>query len=338
MFEKTLLDSSSGRVPALHPVHWLLSLGIGLLGFAVGSMALPVEAARGAAQILLLRAAVLGGALMFYALAVCYTHADARRQGLNAWFWSAEVMLMNLPGFLAYLVYSALETGDWKRATFPIAYTFEALLVGFAALMPLIYTQALPGAFRMVASVPPLPRGVTESPSRPERTRGRVTPTSILITPSRIPEHIPDFAPETPNPPDTGIGVIGVPEGPIGSQDGVLTGILSPNSVPPPPAPKPATIKRVTLGGQVEAAKAIFKPDPLYPPLAITARVQGTVRIHAIIGTDGTVQQLKVLSGNPLLINAARDAVAIWRYQPTLLNGEPVEVDTEIEVKFVLNN
>ena len=90
------------------------------------------------------------------------------------------------------------------------------------------------------------------------------------------------------------------------------------------------------LGGQVEAAKLIYKPTPDYPPLAKMARIQGSVRLEAIIAKDGTIQDLKVLSGHPLLVKAALDAVKQWRYQPTLLNGEPVEVVTEIDVNFTL--
>jgi len=87
----------------------------------------------------------------------------------------------------------------------------------------------------------------------------------------------------------------------------------------------------------VTAAKVINRVNPLYPPLARQTRISGTVRLHAIIAKDGTVQQLEVMSGHPLLVQAALDAVRQWRYQPTLLNGEPVEVDTTVDVIFSLN-
>jgi len=92
----------------------------------------------------------------------------------------------------------------------------------------------------------------------------------------------------------------------------------------------------IRVGGNVIAAQALYQPAPVYPPLATMARVQGTVVLQAIIGTDGTVKDLKVLSGHPLLVRAALDAVKTWRYQPTLLNTEPVEVLTEINVNFRL--
>jgi periplasmic protein TonB len=90
------------------------------------------------------------------------------------------------------------------------------------------------------------------------------------------------------------------------------------------------------MGGQVEAAKLIVQVKPEYPPLAKMARIQGVVRLEAVISAGGTIQHLRVLAGHPLLARAAVDAVANWRYQPTLLNGDPVEVVTEVDVNFTL--
>ena len=98
-----------------------------------------------------------------------------------------------------------------------------------------------------------------------------------------------------------------------------------------------ASIKRVRMGGQIEAAKLIFHPNPEYPPLAKTARVQGTVRLGVIIGGDGMVQDIKVLSGHPLLIESTIRAVSEWQYQPTLMGGKPVEVVTEVDVNYTLS-
>ena len=106
------------------------------------------------------------------------------------------------------------------------------------------------------------------------------------------------------------------------------------SSAPPPP-PK-AAVTRTRVGGAVQAAKLVNRVQPVYPPLARQTRISGTVKLHAIIGKDGSVQQLQVVSGHPLLVQSALDAVRQWRYQPTLLNGEPVEVDTEIDVIFSL--
>ena len=103
--------------------------------------------------------------------------------------------------------------------------------------------------------------------------------------------------------------------------------------VKPTPAPSPTPL-RVSVG--VQSAKLMFGPRPAYPHVALITRTQGTVRIQAIIGRDGSISNLQVLSGHPLLIDAAREAVRQWRYQPTLLNGDPVEVITEIDVNFTI--
>jgi len=84
------------------------------------------------------------------------------------------------------------------------------------------------------------------------------------------------------------------------------------------------------------AAALIYQVQPKYPAIARTIHLQGTVYLRAIIATDGTVRQLEVISGNPILANPALQAVHQWRYQPTRLNGEPVEVETLITVNFVL--
>jgi TonB family protein len=93
---------------------------------------------------------------------------------------------------------------------------------------------------------------------------------------------------------------------------------------------------RIRLGGNVAAAKLLTRVQPAYPPLARQTGISGTVQLHAVISIDGAIEQLDVVSGHPLLIQAALDAVRQWRYQPTRLNGNPVEVDTTIEILFSL--
>jgi protein TonB len=87
----------------------------------------------------------------------------------------------------------------------------------------------------------------------------------------------------------------------------------------------------------VMAAKLVQRIEPAYPAIARAAHVSGIVHLHAIVGKDGSVRELEAVDGNILLAQAAKAAVQRWRYQPTLLNGEPVEVDTYITVHFVLN-
>ena len=96
-------------------------------------------------------------------------------------------------------------------------------------------------------------------------------------------------------------------------------------------------VGRIRIGGNVQAARVRNKVPPVYPDVAREAGVEGVVKLHVIIGKDGTVMQLQVVSGHPLLVQAALDAVRQWVYEPTLLEGRPVEVDTEIDVFFQLN-
>jgi len=100
---------------------------------------------------------------------------------------------------------------------------------------------------------------------------------------------------------------------------------------------KPVTPKRITIGGNGQQAKLVRQPKPVYPPLAKQARISGVVHLAAVISKDGTIQDLKVISGHPLLIPSALEAVKQWVYQPTQLNGEPVEVSTQIDVNFTLS-
>jgi protein TonB len=109
----------------------------------------------------------------------------------------------------------------------------------------------------------------------------------------------------------------------------------------PPPALKPPAEKRnqpLKVSEGVMAAALITQVQPSYPSAARMMHLSGEVILHATIGKDGSVRELQVLSGNPILVQAAVSAVREWRYRPTLLNGEPVDVETTITVKFVLGS
>jgi TonB family protein len=111
-----------------------------------------------------------------------------------------------------------------------------------------------------------------------------------------------------------------------------------PPPTPPPPGSPQAAVapQRIRVAGSVEQDRLISQAKPVYPLLAQQARIQGVVRLSAVIGKDGRIQMLQVLSGHPLLVAAALEAVTQWVYRPTLLNEEPVEVATEIDVNFAL--
>ena len=124
------------------------------------------------------------------------------------------------------------------------------------------------------------------------------------------------------------------------SQTEARLGITAPSSPPPPPVPAtaaPGAPSRIKIGGAVQQSKLISQPHPIYPPEAKAERIQGVVKLSAIIGKDGAIQTLEVISGHPLLVPSALEAVKQWRYETTLLNGQPVEVVTQIDVNYTLS-
>ncbi|TAM81715.1 MAG: energy transducer TonB [Acidobacteria bacterium] len=246
----------------------------------------------------------------------------------------ALTFLLNVAGFIAYLVYSAAKTSNWKRASLPIAYMIEAMVIGVMVIIPLVHSETLPKASLGLVTIP-----VPPAPPRAAARRvvvQRISVQGLEKEPPVIPKTIARSK-HQPAAPSNGIGVVGsIPGVPSGQSDGMIGSLIGMTTPPPPSPPHPQTVKRILRGGVVEAANLIYGPKPEYPQLAKTARIQGTVRLEALIATDGTIKDLKVLSGHPLLVKAALEAVERWRYRPTLLNGQPVEVETEIDVNFAM--
>jgi len=236
-----------------------------------------------------------------------------------------------------------------KSWTVGLSFFLEFALVGVMILIPLIWTEALPKASLvnfLTAPAPP-PPPPPPPPPQPVQKIVKVVPRQFngqtLQAPRKIPTQVAMISEEQLAPLGAGTGVVG------GIEGGVLSGLggasfASIGQAPPPPPPppkvveaKPATPQRIRVGGNVQAANLIKKVTPNYPPLAKQARIQGTVHFTAIIGKDGTIQNLQLVSGHPLLVPAATDAVKQWVYKPTLLNGDPVEVITQIDVNFTLS-
>jgi protein TonB len=158
------------------------------------------------------------------------------------------------------------------------------------------------------------------------------------MAPKEVPKQIAMIKEDELPPPSAAGGVVGGISGGVSS--GVLGGILggiSSAAPPPPPVEKKAPPSRIRVGGNVQSAKLVRQPRPVYPQLAKQARIQGVVKLHALISKEGTIENLTLISGHPLLAPSALEAVKQWIYQPTLLNGEPVGVDTEIDVNFTLS-
>jgi len=206
----------------------------------------------------------------------------------------------------------------------------QTVIVGVMILIPLIYTEALPKGMLNTFLVAPAPPPPPPPPAAPVKVvRPRIVQPQTMVAPTVIPkkvEMIKDEAPDVGAAGSTGFGVAG------GTGDVLGGGILN-TAPPPPPKAAPARIK---VGGQVQAANLMHQVLPTYPAIAKTAHVSGTVRLHAVIAKDGSIQELQYVSGPALLMRAAMDAVHEWKYRPTMLNGEPVEVDTTIDVVFSL--
>ena len=241
---------------------------------------------------------------------------------------------------------SLMSTAIGKtRTPWAVALSFglQVLLIGVMILIPLLNYYELPATELMgflVAPPPPPP-----PPAPPPVVTRKVVPEQYnpMATPVAIPDRVAIIQDEAP-PPAQGIANVGVVGGfgvAGGVSGGVISGILASTPVvaPPPPPPvkkAPPPPKRIRVGGAVQKANLIRQVRPVYPPLARQARIQGTVKLTAIIARNGTIQKLEVLSGHPLLIPSALQAVKQWRYKPTLLNGQPVEVVTQVDVNFTL--
>jgi periplasmic protein TonB len=229
-----------------------------------------------------------------------------------------------------------------KPWTIALSMIFQVLFLAILILIPLIYTEALPKTLMssiLLAPPPPPPPPPPPAPAQIVHIKpvAHLMEAGKLVAPKVIPKDV-KIIKEEEQPPDMGMtGVAGgVPGGVAGgSMGGVIGGVIGGAGSAAPPPPKP-NVTRTRVGGAVQAAKLVNRIQPMYPPLARQTRISGTVKLHAIIGKTGAVEQLQVVSGHPLLVQSALDAVKQWRYQPTLLNGEPVEVDTEIDVIFSL--
>jgi periplasmic protein TonB len=231
-----------------------------------------------------------------------------------------------------------LKTKRGRTTTFAII--LEVALIGLMVLMPLIFTEALPKqqlmTFLVAPPPPPPPPPPAAAPIKVVRQVQTDIVNGALRTPTKIPQKIQMIKEdEAPPPAMASSGVVGgVPGGiPGGQMGGVIGGIISSTPVA---VPKVATPQRVRVSQGVSAGLLVRKVNPTYPPLARQARIQGQVVLRAVISKDGSIENLTLVSGHPMLAPAAIEAVKQWKYKPYLLNGEPVEVDTEVQVNFTL--
>jgi periplasmic protein TonB len=217
----------------------------------------------------------------------------------------------------------------------------HVVTIGGLAFVPLLQTQAL--------TIPPidtslvLPR--TERPQSvqvfPVLRRFQVHSDStipVLTVPTSVPNQIA-YVDEPPKP-DFGfvhstIGAIGLLDGREHSLE-IAAPVIAPPSPPPPPPLPIVNASPLRRGGNVQAANLIYEVKPIYPALAKITHTQGVVVLEAVINKDGSIESLHVVSGHQLLTQAAVDAVRQWKYRPTVLNGEAVDVLTTVTVTFTL--
>ena len=240
---------------------------------------------------------------------------------------------------------SLIESGGRLRTkrgmTTAVSFVLQVALVGILVLVPLLFTEALPKQQLMTFLVAPPPPPPPPPPpaATPVRTV-KIVQSDImngqLRTPTKIPEKVQMIKEEEAPPLASMGGVVGgVPGGvPGGQMGGVIGGIISSTPVA---VPKVAAPQRVRVSQGVSQGLLIKKIQPPYPPLARQARIQGQVVLQAEISKDGSIQNLRLISGHPMLAPSAIEAVKQWRYKPYYLNGEPVEVETQITVIFSLS-
>jgi periplasmic protein TonB len=241
---------------------------------------------------------------------------------------------------------SLLESGGRLRTkrgmTTMLSFFLQVFLVGVLVLIPLLFTEALPKAAltTFLVAPPPPPPPPPPPAAAPVKVVKQIQSDIMngqLRTPTKIPEKVQMIKEEDSPPPTMSAGGVvgGVPGGvPGGQMGGVIGGIISSTPVA---VPKVATPQRVRVSQGVSQGLLIKKVQPPYPPLARSARIQGSVILQAEISKDGTIQNLRLISGHPMLAPSAIEAVKQWRYKPYFLNGEPVEVETQITVNFTLS-
>jgi len=209
------------------------------------------------------------------------------------------------------------------------------MAVSLLLLVPLFTVQGPPRLqwfSAMMAPPPPPPAPVppAQHPSHPSNSN---LAGDRVIEPPRIPDQIAILNErEAPAAPD--IDQIGVAGGTGRRGPGVMDSIGNAVSVAPSPPPTPVT--RIFKRSTWAEGNLVHKVQPVYPPIAIQARIQGAVLLRAVISKNGTIENLAVESGHPMLVKAAIEAVRQWRYRPYFLNNEPIEIETEITVNFVL--
>jgi len=213
------------------------------------------------------------------------------------------------------------------------SFGLQALAVGVLLVLPLLRPTGLP-LLRQLSTPVSMGQPLADAPAvRTHAGANAAAPSaaSIFLKPSsRFPTDMSAVSDDGPPVAPSGPYIPGLK----GSPDGVFnllgSGTRPIMPVAPVPIARPVSISHMSEGDLVH------KILPTYPPLARAARLQGQVVLQAVIGKQGAIENLRVMSGHPMLVPAAIEAVRQWRYRPYVLNSEPVEVETQITVNFSL--
>lgn len=222
-----------------------------------------------------------------------------------------------------------------KRATQTGSFIVQSMIMVILVLLPLWFVDVLPVGQLSTFLVAPPPPPPPPPPAAPAVKVARVSEVvnGSLRTPSKIPKTIKMIQEEEA--PPAAAGVIGGVEGgvPGGQVNGVLGSLLPTTHTTGTPivAPPP---KRLRVSSGISEGMLARRVEPVYPVIAMRARIEGTVQLRAVISKQGTIENLQLINGHPLLVQSAMDAVKQWRYRPYVLNGEPVEVETIVIVNF----
>lgn len=252
------------------------------------------------------------------------------------------------------------EEDQFRKPSIYGSIVFHAVVILALALVPFLTVQKMDELeiiARLVSPIGPPPAPLSEPrqlSSLPVKQPPPIEPApaqseGALVMPSVIPPEIAQVVDVPVASPSGGV-IGGVPGGiPGGTAGGILGGFLAANAdrdpvvappapppplPPPPPPPSPVPSKPIRVGGEIREPRIVKMVPPVYPKLASLARVGGFVVIEAVVTPEGTVEEIRVVSGHPLLVDAAIRAVKLWRYEPTYLNGVPISIELTAKVEF----
>ena len=210
----------------------------------------------------------------------------------------------------------------WPMAT---AFTLEVAAAAVAIVLPLLTTNVLPARARDMITTPLRSASLPERNSNAGTRSTKQSPGTMVVQLVQRPNALAFGRPVTNQSEPAA-----VPAGEVGADHGIPAGLMEGNYALPEPPP-PERPRRISVLSEAQFLKRV---EPVYPHIATVAGISGTVKLHAIIGKDGAIEDLNVVAGHPLLAEAALEAVRQWRYKPYVLNGRAIEVETFITVVF----